>query len=123
MAPHVMVETVAVDAIGQAKKAYESGDLRERLARYHADVDNAFWQWNDVWLSEAFPPSTSGRPAKAYVRRCWWYKVMATNTAPWRRSRKRPAACPRRLTCVLPGCGHSPHRDQPERSRSGFWHF
>ena len=22
--------------------------------RYHADVDNAFWQWNDVWLSTSF---------------------------------------------------------------------
>ncbi|MBK7279255.1 alpha/beta fold hydrolase [Candidatus Aalborgicola defluviihabitans] len=36
-----------------ARTAYESGDLRE-LRRYHADVDGAFWQWNDVWLSAAF---------------------------------------------------------------------
>ena len=54
MAPHVVVESVAVSAIGQAKKAFESGDLRQRLAKHHADADGAFWQWNDVWLSEGF---------------------------------------------------------------------
>ena len=54
IAPHVLVESVAVDAIGQAKLAFETGDLRQRLAKHHADVDGAFWQWNDVWLSEGF---------------------------------------------------------------------
>jgi pimeloyl-ACP methyl ester carboxylesterase len=43
-----------VKAIEAARVAYEQGDLRERLKRYHADVDCAFWQWNDAWLSEPF---------------------------------------------------------------------
>jgi pimeloyl-ACP methyl ester carboxylesterase len=50
MAPHVMVEDVSVASIAQAREATCSGRLRERLARYHADVDGAFWQWNDIWL-------------------------------------------------------------------------
>lgn len=54
MAPHVMVEEVTLQAIAQARQAYEHGDLRSRLARHHAEVDCAFWQWNDVWLSPAF---------------------------------------------------------------------
>ena len=54
MAPHVMVEDISIAAITQAKTAYETGDLRSRLARYHADVAGAFWQWNDVWLSAQF---------------------------------------------------------------------
>ena len=54
MAPHVMVESIATDAIFQARSAFEAGILRRQLARYHADVDGAFWQWNDVWLSAAF---------------------------------------------------------------------
>ena len=54
MAPHVVVESVAVNAIEQAKLAFETGDLRQRLVKHHADVDGAFWQWNDVWLSEGF---------------------------------------------------------------------
>lgn len=54
LAPHVLVEDVAIASITQARIAYESGDLRARLAPYHADVDGAFWQWNDVWLSKGF---------------------------------------------------------------------
>jgi len=41
MAPHVMVEDVSIRSIEQARTAFESGGLRERLARYHADVDTA----------------------------------------------------------------------------------
>ena len=54
MAPHVVVEDISLHAIAQSRSAFEQGDLRQRLSRYHADVDCAFWQWNDVWLSEGF---------------------------------------------------------------------
>ncbi len=54
LAPHVIVEDISVRSITEARTAYESSDLRERLARYHADVDCAFWQWNDIWLDPAF---------------------------------------------------------------------
>ena len=54
LAPHVVVEDVSVDGIAAAGAAYSSTGLRERLARYHDDVDGAFWGWNDVWLSAEF---------------------------------------------------------------------
>jgi pimeloyl-ACP methyl ester carboxylesterase len=54
IAPHVFVEDVSVDSIARAAEAYRTGDLRERLARHHADVDGAFWGWNDAWLDPAF---------------------------------------------------------------------
>jgi pimeloyl-ACP methyl ester carboxylesterase len=54
MAPHLLVEDISVAAITQAREAYVSGDLRQRLAKYHANVDDAFWQWNDIWLSNDF---------------------------------------------------------------------
>jgi pimeloyl-ACP methyl ester carboxylesterase len=54
LAPHVVVEDVTVASIASARTAYDTGDLRARLARYHDDVDNAFRGWNDVWLSPAF---------------------------------------------------------------------
>src|SRR3954463_2554046 len=49
MAPHVIVEDISVRAIEESRKAYEATELRSRLARYHDDVDVAFWQWNDIW--------------------------------------------------------------------------
>ena len=54
LAPHVVVEDVGVAAIAAARDAYATTDLRARLARYHDDVDAAFYGWNDVWLSPEF---------------------------------------------------------------------
>ncbi len=54
-APHVFCEELSVRSIAQAREAYETGDLRRRLARYHGDnVDCAFWGWNRAWLDPAF---------------------------------------------------------------------
>jgi pimeloyl-ACP methyl ester carboxylesterase len=54
LAPHVFVEDVSVAGIAAAGAAYSSTGLRERLARYHDDVDGVFWGWNDVWRSADF---------------------------------------------------------------------
>ncbi|MGF6595761.1 pimeloyl-ACP methyl ester carboxylesterase [Paraburkholderia sp. GAS448] len=54
VAPHVIVEQKSVDAIAEAKVAYETSDFREKLARYHDDVDSAFYGWNDIWLDADF---------------------------------------------------------------------
>ncbi|MET0808829.1 MAG: alpha/beta hydrolase, partial [Pseudoxanthomonas sp.] len=53
-APHIMVEERGLASIRQARDAYLNASLRERLAHYHADVDSAFWGWNDIWLDPAF---------------------------------------------------------------------
>ncbi|MCA9599489.1 MAG: alpha/beta hydrolase [Myxococcales bacterium] len=54
LAPHVFVEDISVRSIAEAKVAYETGDLRLRLARHHADVDGAFYGWNRAWLDPEF---------------------------------------------------------------------
>ena len=54
IAPHVFVEDRSITGIEAAKAAYESGTLRERLARHHDHVDVAFRGWNDTWLSAEF---------------------------------------------------------------------
>jgi pimeloyl-ACP methyl ester carboxylesterase len=54
MAPHFFVEDVSIAAIAEAREAYVKTDLRERLARWHANVDVAFRGWNDVWLNPEF---------------------------------------------------------------------
>lgn len=114
MAPHVKVEDVSVRSIEQARAAWETTDLRQRLARYHADVDGAFWQWNDVWLSEAFRSfdirpdcRRIEAPVLAIQGEDDVYGTMAQieEIAPTRGSVTLAA---------LPRCGHSPHKDQPE---------
>ena len=54
IAAHVIVEDISVASIAAARDAYRTTDLRSKLARYHADVDGAFWGWNDIWLDPAF---------------------------------------------------------------------
>lgn len=112
MAPHVMVEDISLQAIHRAREAYESGSLRERLQRFHADVDGAFWQWNDVWLSDAFRmfdirQSLSGIRAPVLAIQGWDdpYGSMAQIDDIARHA-------PQTQALKLTGCGHSPHRDQ-----------
>ena len=112
LAPHVMVEDVSVRAIEDARRQFESGDLRERLARFHADVESAFWQWNDVWLSAGFA-SFDIRKNCSHIKA----PVLALQGAddPYGSLAQideialPPAQITRR---VLSACGHSPHREQ-----------
>jgi pimeloyl-ACP methyl ester carboxylesterase len=54
IAPHFFTEDVGIATIAEARKAYETGDLRARLSRWHADVDCAFLGWNRAWLDPDF---------------------------------------------------------------------
>jgi pimeloyl-ACP methyl ester carboxylesterase len=54
IAPHFFTEPKGLAAIAKTKAQYEAGDLRDRLARYHADVDVAFRGWCDAWLDPGF---------------------------------------------------------------------
>jgi pimeloyl-ACP methyl ester carboxylesterase len=55
MAPHFFIEDICIQAIREAKAAYEQGDLRPRLQRHHGEnVDNAFYGWNASWLNPDF---------------------------------------------------------------------
>jgi pimeloyl-ACP methyl ester carboxylesterase len=114
MAPHVIVEDCSVAAIEEARRAYGSG-LRERLQRYHADVDGAFWQWNDVWLSAAFRDFDI-RPECRRID-APLLAIQGEND-PYGTLRQIEEIEPRGRVVreVLPECGHSPQRDQPERT-------
>jgi pimeloyl-ACP methyl ester carboxylesterase len=54
MAPHFFTEDMGIAEIARAKVAFEQGNLRAKLARLHADPDNAFHNWCDPWLLPAF---------------------------------------------------------------------
>src|ERR1700716_3471413 len=54
IAPHFVGEAISVTSIAEIKKAYEMTDLRAKLARWHKDVDNAFYGWNGAWLDPRF---------------------------------------------------------------------
>lgn len=114
MAPHIRVEEVSVQSIAKAKAAYENTDLRERLSRYHADVDSAFWGWNRIWLAPEFRNwsietelSTLTCPVLAIQGIQDEYGTLAQI-----RDIQRHVAHTQLLE--LADCGHAPHRDQPQ---------
>ncbi|MDE1950645.1 MAG: alpha/beta hydrolase [Burkholderiales bacterium] len=114
-APHILVEGVSVASIEQARLAYEQTDLRERLAKYHDDPDSAFWGWNRIWLDPAFR-SWSIEDEIAAIR-CPLLAVQGLDDEYGTLEQVRGIArrLPQTELLELARCGHSPHRDQPER--------
>lgn len=114
VAPHVFVEDISVASIAEAKTAYEQSDLRGRLARYHDDIDSAFYGWNDVWLSDSFRSwSIVGElerircPLLAVQGHDDHYGTMMQIDTIAQRA-------PQTQLVKLDNCGHSPHRDGPQ---------
>lgn len=112
MAPHVIVEDVSVAAITQARDAYAAG-LRERLARYHADVDVAFWQWNDVWLSDAFRSFDIREECRAITAPLLAIQGEDDPYGTMAQIDEIASRAPQTRLLKLPDCGHSPHKDRP----------
>ena len=54
LAPHFFVEPDGRKSIDAAMQAFETTDLRDRLARHHKNPDNAFLGWAQAWLTPAF---------------------------------------------------------------------
>jgi pimeloyl-ACP methyl ester carboxylesterase len=114
MAPHVIVEDISIASIAAAKTAYESTDLRAKLARYHADVDSAFWGWNRIWLDAEF----RNWNIEHYVRHlaCPVLAIQGADDeyGTMEQLRRIARVVPNADVVELADCRHSPHRDQPE---------
>ncbi|MDB5965899.1 MAG: alpha/beta hydrolase [Polaromonas sp.] len=123
MAPHVVVEDVAVTAITAARMAFASDGLRERLARHHADVDGAFWQWNDVWLSPAFRSFDMRSECAAITAPLLLIQGEGDEYGSMLQLEEIAHAAPHAQQLRLADCGHSPHRDQPEKTRDAVVDF
>lgn len=116
MAPHVFVEDISVRSIADAARAFETTDLPQRLAKYHRDPRKTFYLWNDVWLDPAFrnwniEASLAGIrcPLLAIQGEDDQYGTMAQVEAIARQAGGRCELL------KLTACGHSPHKDQPDR--------
>ena len=114
VAPHLFVENLSVGSIAKTLAAFESGPLREGLARHHDDPDSAFRGWYDAWLSPDFRAwnieheiETIACPVLAVQGLDDEYGTLDQIHAIARR-------LPKTRLLEIADCGHSPHRDQPE---------
>ena len=115
MAPHVSVEPKAVASIRQARENYLHTDLRQRLARYHDDPDSAFWGWNDIWLHQPF--ANWNIEAEISGITCPLLALQGVDDEYGTLDQIHAIArrLPHARLVEIAQCGHSPHRDQPER--------
>jgi len=114
-APHVFTEPHGLASIAAIREQYRTTKLRERLARHHRHVDVAFRGWNDVWLD----PEFRAWNIEAYLPRITAPMLVVQGEddeyGTWAQIEaiQRGAAGPVEVLSV-PGCGHSPHREQPD---------
>jgi pimeloyl-ACP methyl ester carboxylesterase len=115
MAPHFFTEPMGLAAIAKARTAYEQGDLRAKLAKYHDTPDIAFRGWNDSWLAEGFAKWNVADvieylriPTLAIQGDADEYGSLAQIEALDTRS-YAPVDVE-----ILPQCGHAPHLDAPQ---------
>jgi pimeloyl-ACP methyl ester carboxylesterase len=114
-APHIIVEDLSVKSIAEARTAYLQGGLRERLARYHDDIDSAFWGWNDIWLDPAFRAWDIRAELPAITAPLLAIQGEDDEYGTLEQVNGIARLAPQTRLLVLPDCGHSPHRDQPGR--------
>jgi pimeloyl-ACP methyl ester carboxylesterase len=115
MAPHFVVEDVSVASIAGIRQTYETTDLRNKLMRWHRDVDNAFYGWNGAWLDPDFRRWDISEYL-AYIRVP--IAILQGEDDQYGTLRQIEIAreecyCPVDVT-MIPGTGHSPHREAAE---------
>lgn len=124
MAPHFFTEPMGLAEIAEARTAFETTTLRERMAKYHRDPEATFRGWNDAWLDPGFEAwnvedalDTLTVPALALQGRQDQYGTLAQIEAVVQRS-----PMPVDLA-VLDDCRHSPQFDQPEMTMQAIAEF
>jgi len=114
LAPHVKVEDITVSSIAAARVAYETTDLRARLARYHDDVDATFWGWNRIWLDPAFRGWNIEELLPAIRAPVLAIQGLDDEYGTLEQVESIRRRRPGTEVLALSKCRHSPHRDQPD---------
>jgi pimeloyl-ACP methyl ester carboxylesterase len=124
IAPHFFTEDSGIRSIEEARQAYDTGDLRERLARWHADVDHTFRGWNGAWLDPAFR-KWDITDFLAYIR----VPILIVQgeddqygTVKQIEAAERECYCPVEVA-LLKGARHSPQREAPEATLQAISEF
>ncbi len=124
IAPHFIVEDISVASIAEIKTAYETTELKAKLARWHRDVDNAFYGWNGAWLDPKFR-NWDISEYLAYIRVPVAILQGADDQYGTIRQievAREECYCPVDVTIVA-GAGHSPHREAPEATLDAISEF
>jgi pimeloyl-ACP methyl ester carboxylesterase len=113
MAPHVFLEKESIVSLARARVAYEEGELRAKLERFHDDVDSAFYGWNVTWLAPELRDWSIAAEMSGIA--CPVTLVQGESDeygTPAQLDAIRQHSGDRAEIVLLENCGHSPHIDQ-----------
>jgi pimeloyl-ACP methyl ester carboxylesterase len=116
IAPHFFVEDVSLREIAEARRTYEEGGLRERLARHHADPDGCFYGWNRAWLDPALRTGFDLTDELMLIRVPMLIVQGERDpygTAAHAKLAEQVCTCP--VQTILVDAGHDPHLECPEQ--------
>ncbi len=116
MAPHVFVEDDGLKSIVEINATFETSGLPERLGKYHRHARKTFHLWADAWLDPAFRQWN----IEEYLPRihCPVLAIQGEEDQYGTMAQLDAIAHQVKGSCELsklPGCGHSPHKDQPQK--------
>jgi pimeloyl-ACP methyl ester carboxylesterase len=124
LAPHFFTEEFGIAEIARMRGAYQTTDLGARLAKWHADPDNAFENWSGPWLDPAFR-KWDIRQELAYIR----VPILIVQgdedqygTLRQVEVAKEECYCPAEAV-ILKGVRHVPHREAPEATMAAIVDF
>jgi pimeloyl-ACP methyl ester carboxylesterase len=124
LAPHFFTEEFGIAEIARMREAYRTTDLRAKLAKWHADPDNAFENWSGPWLEPAFREwNITGE--LAYIRAP--ILIIQGDDDQYGTLRQIEVAeeacyCPVEAV-ILKGIRHVPHREAPEATMAAIADF
>lgn len=110
-AAHVFVEDISIASIEAVRQPYNAG-LKEKLAKYHKHVDNAFWGWNDVWLSDDFRQWNIEDYLSDITVPVLVIQGYDDEYGTEKQVDSIVNTCAKAEKLMLKECGHSPHKDQ-----------
>ena len=115
-AAHVFVDRLTIQGILNTKAVYQNTNLRERIARYHGNKAEAvFFAWTETWLAEWY----QGWSIEKFLARIQCPVLAIQGELDEFGTQSQLYSIVRHVggiaqPCLLPGVGHTPHKDMPE---------
>lgn len=113
-APHVTVEPGALQAIERMRERFDTGDLRERLARHHDNPDAVFWNWAWIWLNPHFRDWSIEGSLQAVRAPTLLFHGQDDTYFSIDQMRRIEALVSSAKAIIIADCGHSPFRERPD---------
>ena len=123
IAPHFFAEAQGLAAIRATERAFVAGDLRARLAKYHADVEGAFYGWSRAWLDPEFRRWNIAGYIESWRVPALVVQGDADPYGTLKQVEAIRARRPRTEALILPGVGHAPQFERQAETLAALADF